>query len=152
MTTKRQFEAKSKQAMSRPDAKVEVVYGKRITSHVQNQLVERDIPANDFLRTLKKAEHKCPVKYRGGDPSYEQHGKRVTVCLTPDGKTVKTAYPLDYRDARKYHISYEPLSNMNKKDPEVQNKIKMAQPTVKGKSVQYQHTSTSDLKKILRRR
>lgn len=152
MTTKRQFEAKSKQAMSRLDAKTESVYGKKISTHVQNQLVERRIPANDFLRALKKAEHKCPVKDRNGDPSYEQHGKRVTVCITPDGKTVKTAYPLDPRDARKYHIPYEPLSNMNKKDPGVQNKIKKAQPKVKETPVHYQHVSTSDLKKILRKR
>ena len=144
--------AKSKQAMSRLDVKPEKVMGRVISGHAQNRLVERNIPPSDLVRALKKAEHKTPVKDRPSGASYEHHGKRVTAVMTPDGKTVKTVYPLDPRDAKKYHIRYEPLSNQSKADPEVKARMNKAQPKVKETKPKCKSTPTKGIRGNYRRK
>ena len=138
--------------MSKPDAKPEKVMGRNISGHAQNKLVERNIPPSDLVRALKKAEHKTPVKDRPAGASYEHHGKRVTAVMTPDGKTVKTVYPLDPRDARKYHIDYEPLSNQNKADPKVRARMNKAQPKVKETKPKYKSIPTKSIRANYKRR
>ena len=144
--------AKSKQAMSKPNAKPEKVMGRNISGHTQNRLVERNIPPSDLIHALKKAEHKTPVKDRPSGASYEHHGKRVTAVMTPDGKTVKTVYPLDPRDAKKYHIDYEPLSNQNKADPKVKARMDKAQPNIKEMKPKYKSKPTKNIRANYKRR
>lgn len=151
MTTKRQFAAKSKQAMSRPDAKMEKVMGKNISPHAQNRMVERGVSPSDLMRTLKKAEFKGPIENKPSGPSYKQHGKRVTACITPDGKTVKTVFPLDPYVARKNNIKYEPMANQKKTDPDVQRRIRHAQPKVKEVPANFKST-LPDIEKIMSKR
>ena len=151
MTTKRQFAAKSKQAMSRPDAKIEKVMGMNISPHAQNRMVERGVSPSDLMCTLKKAEYKGPVENKSSGQSYKQHGKRVTACITPDGKTVKTVFPLDPYVARKYNIKYEPLSNQKRTDPADQKRLKHAQPKTKDVHDSFK-SSIPNIQKIMSKR
>lgn len=78
-----------------------------VTSHAQNQMIERDIPNEAMIRNLcRKPVAKSPVKYDSfGRPSYNRHNTESTTSINPKNKNVSTIHALKKADAKKYGIA-----------------------------------------------
>lgn len=100
-----------------------------VTSHAQNQMIERDIPNEAMIRNLcKKPAAISSVKYDLlGRPSYNRHNNESTTSINPTNRNVATIHALKRKDAREYGIKRTHL----KTETELRNERKSTTKTRK---------------------
>ncbi len=107
--TAEEFRKKNRRNMKNPHTRQVKVGRFIVTSHAQNQMVDRGIPNEAMIQNLchkPEAVSKVTINNKG-EPSYDRHNRQTTTEINPVKKTVPTIHVLNKKDARKLGIKRE---------------------------------------------